>query len=60
MTSLTQEQRDKNTHEYFKAFAQAQQERNRLIHEARVAGSPWLSQVRAMQIKLQEEKKGSN
>lgn len=60
MTSLTQAERDRNTHEYFKAFAQAQQERNHLIHEARIAGSPWLSQVRAMQIKLQEEKKGLN
>jgi len=49
MTTLTQADRDRNTHEYFKAFAQAQQERNRLIHEARVAGSPWLSKVREAQ-----------
>lgn len=52
MTHLTQAERDRNTHEYFKAFAVAQQERNRLIHEARVAGSPWLSQVREAQKKL--------
>jgi hypothetical protein len=58
MTHLTQEMRDKNTHEYFKAFAQAQQERNRLIHEARIAGSPWLQQVREAQKKLNE--KGGN
>jgi hypothetical protein len=55
---ITQEQRDKNTHEYFKAFAEAQQERNRLIHEARVAGSPWLQQVREAQKKLNQ--KGGN
>jgi len=54
MTQLTQADRDRNTHEYFKAFATAQQERNRLRHEALVSASPWLSQVRAMQIKLQE------
>ena len=56
MTHLTQAERDRNTHEYFKAFAVAQQERNRLIHEARVAGSPCLSQVREAQKKLNEKK----
>ena len=54
MTSLTQAERDRNTHEYFKAFAVAQQERNRLRHEAIVDSSPWLQQVRATQKKLNE------
>jgi hypothetical protein len=54
MTQLTQAERDRNTHEYFKAFAVAQQERNRLRHEAIVASSPWLQQVRATQKKLNE------
>jgi hypothetical protein len=49
MTHLTQEMRDKNTHEYFKAFAVAQQERNRLRHEAIVSASPWLQQAREIQ-----------
>ena len=55
---ITQAERDRNTHEYFKAFAIAQQERNRLRHEAIVASSPWLQQVRATQKKLNE--KGGN
>lgn len=54
MTSLTQAERDRNTHEYFKAFATAQQERNRLRHEAIVANTPWLQNVRAIQKKLNE------
>ena len=54
MTHLTQAERDRNTHEYFKAFAIAQQERNRLRHEALVSASPWLSQVREAQRKLNE------
>ncbi len=52
MTQLTQAERDRNTHEYFKAFAVAQQERNRLRHEAIVASSPWLQQVREIQKKV--------
>lgn len=54
MTHLTQAERDRNTHEYFKEFALAQQERNRLRHEAIVASTPWLQNVRATQIKLNE------
>lgn len=55
MTQITQAERDRNTHEYFKAFATAQQERNRLRHEALVASSPWLSQVREAQKKLNQK-----
>ncbi len=51
---ITQEMRDANEFAHFKAFAIAQQERYRLIHEARVAGSPWLQQVREAQKKLNE------
>lgn len=51
---ITQADRDRNTHEYFKAFATAQQERNQIRHEAVVSSNPWLANVRAMQIKLQE------
>ena len=53
MTHLTQAQRDANTHEYFKGFAVEQQKRNQIRHEAIVAANPWLANVRAMQIKLQ-------
>lgn len=52
MTQLTQAERDRNTHEYFKAFAIAQQERYAKRHEAIVASSPWLQQVREMQKKV--------
>lgn len=52
MTHLTQAERDRNTHEYFKAFAIAQQERNRLRHEAIVAATPWLQNVREIQKQL--------
>lgn len=54
MTSLTQAERDRNTHEYFKAFAVAQQERNRIRHEAIVAANPWIAQARAIQKMLNE------
>jgi hypothetical protein len=50
--SLTQEMRDKNTHEYFKAFAIAQQERNAKRHADIVANTPWLQQVRELQKKV--------
>jgi hypothetical protein len=56
--SLTQEQRDKNTHEYFKAFAIEQQKRNALRHEAIVAANPWITQAREIQKKLNQ--KGGN
>jgi hypothetical protein len=55
MTHLTQEVRDKNTHEYFKAFAVEQQKRNALRHEAIVAANPWLLQVRNIQKMLNEK-----
>ena len=58
MTQITQAERDRNTHEYFKAFAVAQQERNRLRHETIVANTPWLQQVREAQKKLNQ--KGGN
>lgn len=54
MTHLTQAERDRNTHEYFKAFAVEQQKRNALRHEAIVAANPWLQQVRAIQKMLNE------
>ena len=54
MTQLTQAERDRNTHEYFKAFAVAQQERNAKRHADIVANTPWLQQVRAIQKKLNE------
>lgn len=54
MTHLTQAERDRNTHEYFKAFAIEQQKRNQIRHEAIVASTPWLQNVRATQIKLNE------
>jgi len=51
---ITQEMRDKNTHEYFKAFAVEQQKRNALRHEAIVAANPWIAQARAIQKMLNE------
>ena len=60
MTQLTQAERDRNTHEYFKAFATAQQERNRLRHEAIVANTPWLQNVREIQKKLNAKENGGN
>jgi hypothetical protein len=54
MTHLTQAERDRNTHEYFKAFAIEQQKRNALRHEAIVASNPWLLQVRNIQKMLNE------
>lgn len=50
--TLTQADRDRNTHEYFRKFAQAQQERNRLRHEEIVAATPWLQQAREIQKQL--------
>lgn len=58
MTHLTQAERDRNTHEYFKAFAVEQQKRNALRHEAIVAANPWIAQARAIQKMLNE--KGGN
>ena len=55
MTQLTQAERDRNTHEYFKAFAVAQQERNQIRHEAIVAANPWIAQARAIQKMLNEK-----
>jgi len=55
MTHLTQAERDRNTHEYFKAFAVEQQKRNQLRHEAIVASNPWLLQVRNIQKMLNEK-----
>jgi hypothetical protein len=54
MNSLTQAERDRNTHEYFKAFAIEQQKRNALRHEAIVAANPWIAQARAIQKSLNE------
>ena len=58
MTQLTQAERDRNTHEYFKAFAVAQQERNQIRHERIVAANPWILQAREIQKKLNQ--KGGN
>ncbi len=52
MTHLTQAERDRNTHEYFKAFAIAQQERNAKRHAEIVANTPWLQNVREIQKKV--------
>ena len=52
---ITQAERDRNTHEYFKAFAVAQQERNAKRHEAIVAANPWIAQARAIQKMLNEK-----
>lgn len=54
MTHLTQEMRDSNTHEYFKAFAIAQQERNAKRHAEIVSANPWIAQAREIQKKLNE------
>ena len=54
MTQLTQTERDRNTHEYFKAFAVEQQKRNQIRHEAIVASNPWIAQARAIQKMLNE------
>lgn len=54
MSLITQAERDRNTHEYFKAFAVEQQKRNALRHEAIVAANPWLLQVRNIQKMLNE------
>lgn len=58
MTQITQAERDRNTHEYFKAFAVAQQERNQIRHERIVAANPWILQAREIQKKLNQ--KGGN
>lgn len=58
MTHLTQEERDQNTHEYFKAFAIAQQERNAKRHAEIVSANPWIAQAREIQKKLNQ--KGGN
>lgn len=50
--SLTQNERNQNTHEYFKAFAEAQQERNNARHEAIKEIYPWLKGVRDAQKKV--------
>lgn len=55
MTHLTQAERDRNTHEYFKAFAIAQQERYANRQEAFVALNPWVAQARAIQKMLNEK-----
>lgn len=60
MTQLTQADRDRNTHEYFKAFAVAQQERNAKRHADIVAASPWLQQAREIQKKLNAKENGGN
>jgi len=52
MTTLTQSDRDRNTHEYFKAFAVAQQERNAKRHAEIVAATPWLQRAREIQKQL--------
>ena len=54
MSLITQAERDRNTHEYFKAFAVEQQKRNQIRHEAIVAANPWLLQVRNIQKMLNE------
>lgn len=54
MTHLTQAERDRNTHEYFKAFAIAQQERNAKRHADIVSATPWLQNIRAIQKSLNE------
>ena len=60
MTQLTHAERDRNTHEYFKAFATAQQKRYAERHEAIVAASPWLQQAREIQKKLNAKENGGN
>ena len=54
MSLITQAERDRNTHEYFKGFALEQQKRNQIRHEAIVAANPWLLQVRNIQKMLNE------
>jgi len=55
MTHLTQAERDRNTHEYFKAFAIAQQERNAKRDSILLASNPWIAQARAIQKMLNEK-----
>ena len=52
---ITQAERDRNTHEYFKAFAVEQQKRNQIRHEAIVAANPWIARARAIQKMLNEK-----
>jgi hypothetical protein len=52
---ITQAERDRNTHEYFKGFAVAQQERNQIRHEAILAANPWILQARNIQKMLNEK-----
>lgn len=51
---ITQAERDRNTHEYFKAFAIAQQERYAELQKARLERYPWIAQAREIQKKLNE------
>jgi hypothetical protein len=52
--SLTQSQRDANTHAHLKAIADAQHKRNNEKHEAVLNAYPWLKGVRDAQKKLNE------
>lgn len=52
--SLTQNERNANTNSHLQEIANAQHKRNRELHEARVASSPWLQKAREIQKKLNE------
>lgn len=54
MTQITQTERDRNTHAHLKAIAEGQQAKNAKRHADIVSAYPWLQNVRATQIKLNE------